>query len=88
MPRAVVPAQDVEPWAAALRAPTGDGALYETESERSRTAAVRFVSRLEAGSLERLLHSLLSATPRPPVKHLTREQKALLVERLRRRGNQ
>ncbi len=84
MPRPVIPAQDPEPWAAALSSLTTDRVLYERESERSRAAALHFVSRLDAGSLERLLHSLLSAAPVTGIKRLTSEQKALLVERLRR----
>ena len=84
MPRPVIPAQDLEPWVSALGSLIGNREVYEKESERSRAAAVHFVSRLDAASLEKLL---LSLTPAPSARHLTAAQKALLIQRLRERGN-
>ncbi|HWR51153.1 MAG TPA: alpha/beta fold hydrolase [Bryobacteraceae bacterium] len=55
MPRAVTPPQDVEPWVAALAALTGNRALYDEESKRSREAAAAFVAALDPRALERSL---------------------------------
>jgi glycosyltransferase involved in cell wall biosynthesis len=58
MPRPLIPEQDLEPWTQALRSLIQDRALYEAESERCRTAALAFVSALNASDLENLLLSL------------------------------
>ncbi len=76
MPRAVIPSQDMEPWVAALGSLAGDREMYEAEAERSRAAALNFVSGLDASNLEKLL---LSITPAPSAR------KALLIQRLRAR---
>ena len=59
MPRPVIPEQDLTPWKNALGSLLHDRALYDAESERCRTAALGFVSRLDASDLEKLLLSLV-----------------------------
>jgi glycosyltransferase involved in cell wall biosynthesis len=83
MPRPEIPEQDAAPWADAVASITANRALYDAESVRSRTAALEFVSRLDAGDFEKLL---LSLKPAPAVRRLTPEQRALLTRRLRERG--
>jgi glycosyltransferase involved in cell wall biosynthesis len=58
MPRPVVPEQNLEPWAKALASLLHDRALYETESERCRAAALSFVAKLDASDFEKFLFSL------------------------------
>ena len=84
MPRAIVPDQDLQPWFAAVDSITTDEPLYTREAERSRAAALRFVSGLDVADFEKLLLSLEPA-PRP-VRQLTPEQRAVLERRLRERG--
>ena len=83
MPRPEIPDQDVAPWADAVTSITTQRAVYEAESQRSRTVALEFVSRLDAADFERLLRSL---KPAPAVRQLTPEQRAILARRLRERG--
>ncbi len=58
MPRPVIPEQDLEPWTEALGSLLQNRTLYETESDRCRTAALAFVAGLDASDLEKLLLSL------------------------------
>ncbi len=58
MPVAVVPQQEIGPWAGRLRVLMEDEKEYWRESGVSRAAAVEFVSRLDAGDFERLLKGL------------------------------
>lgn len=58
MPRPVIPDQNLEPWAQALRELLGDRALYEAESERCRAGALDFVEELDASDFEKFLASL------------------------------
>ena len=58
MPRPVIPEQDLEPWTEALSSLLRNRPLYEAESERCRTAALKFVAGLDASDLEKLLLSL------------------------------
>ncbi len=90
MPLAIVPPQDLEPWAAALSRLLDDRAVYAAESARSRRAALDFVNTLDASEFERFLFELTPASPsassRPPnPAALTAGQRALLLERLRKR---
>ena len=55
MPRPEIPEQDMTPWAEAVMSITGDRAVYDSEAERSRAAALEFVSRLDAADFEDLL---------------------------------
>ena len=67
---------------------------YERESAASRAAALRFVERLDAGEMERFLLGLeavrTAAAPARPdratIESLSPEKRALLLERLRKRG--
>jgi glycosyltransferase involved in cell wall biosynthesis len=63
MPRAVVPEQDIAPWAAALRRLLSDEAEYWAEAGRSRAAALAFVSGLNAGDFETYLERLQPVAP-------------------------
>ena len=65
MPVAVVPEQNIVPWEDALRALVTDEDAYWREAERSREAALRFVSRLDAGDLEKMLESFGAPPPWP-----------------------
>jgi glycosyltransferase involved in cell wall biosynthesis len=87
MPRAVVPEQDFGPWSEALTSMTTDRALYDAESDRSRRAALDFVSRLDVADFEKLLLSLNPAAPASrPARQLTPQQRAILERRLRERS--
>ncbi len=92
MPLPEIEPTDIAPWVDAVRTLLGDRALYESESARSRRAALDFVGRLDAGKLEALLQSL---APRPAVPEAARhisleglspEKRALLLQRLRQRA--
>ncbi len=69
MPKAVVPEQDIEPWAEALRTLATDENAYRAEAETSRERAIGFVSRLQPDGLERVLDSLRPAPLRILVAH-------------------
>ena len=58
MPRPEIPEQDIAPWADAVRSITSDRALYDAESDRSRSAALEFVSHLDAADFEKFLLGL------------------------------
>lgn len=79
MPHPVIPEQDIAPWTAAVKMLLEDHEAYEEEARRSRRAAETFVSGLREDGLERLLRSL------GPAPELSTER-AMLLERLRRRG--
>jgi len=94
MPRAVIPAQNLEPWAGALHTLLTNEAEYWRESEASRAAALRFVEKLDAADFERYLLQLPSpAAPIPParvespadrLKRLDAAKRALLAARLKK----
>jgi glycosyltransferase involved in cell wall biosynthesis len=92
MPEPVAPHNNPAPWAEAIQELLSDCAVYARESEASRAAAHRFVSALDGGEMERFLLSLPAAdrTPAPPeaatIESLSPDRRALLLERLRRRG--
>lgn len=92
MPVPLLPGEDIEPWTEALRALLYDRAVYETESERSRQVALRFVSGLRLEDFEALLKRLHKAAASDPAvavddrfQHLSPERRELLLRRLRRR---
>ena len=88
MPRPIVPEQDIAPWERAIRRLMTDRAEYERESEASRRASAAFVSRVKPGDFEDLLLSLEPALvpgAKPKPADLTPAQRALLLERLKRR---
>ena len=86
MPKPVDVPQDIRPWVEALRSLTSDRAAYEAEAERSRAAAVRFVSGLRAAEFEELLESLSPAEQsRRMSRELSTAKRELLLKRLRQR---
>jgi len=92
MPEAVTAANDAGPWAAAIQELATDRGAYERESGASRAAAHQFVSGLDAGQMERYLLALGGAAKgearaaAASIESLSPERRALLLERLRRRG--
>jgi glycosyltransferase involved in cell wall biosynthesis len=94
MPKPVEPAQDIEPWASALRILTTGRQAYDDEARRSRTAALDFVSRLRAPDFEDMLLRLrpdTSGSMSPAtasdvrLNQLSPAKRALLLQRLRER---
>jgi len=90
MPRAVVPAQDIGPWAAAMQRLLTDEGEYRAEAERSRAAGLAFVSGLDAGAFERYLQRLHPAAAdarelAARVAKLGPQQRARLLEQVRTR---
>ena len=86
LPRAVIEPQPFEQWARALEAIHGQRELWQAESERSVTAAARFLSTLEADALERYLDSLTPTASEPARPALSAEKRRLLLERLKARS--
>lgn len=88
MPRPVLPPQDIEPWARALRTLLEDAEQYRAESARARQAATAFVSAIDPDALEKLLASLppaqqpIAAAERP----LDTARRELLLRRLKQRS--
>ena len=80
MPKPIIPKQDLAPWCDALETLTSDPHAYAQEAEASRAHALQFVSALDASQLGGLLADLPAAKP-----SLNTAQKALLIEKLRRR---
>jgi len=88
MPMAVVPPQNVEPWAEKLRVLIEDETEYWRESAASRKVAIEFVSQLDAADFERLLLNLgpvPEAKSGESAKRLGPREIELLKERLRKR---
>jgi len=90
MPRAVVPEQDVEPWAVALRTLLENEREYWREAECSRQAALRFVSALDIADFERMLLQLTPAAEPvrqaqrvDPLQNLDAAKRALLLARMK-----
>ncbi len=90
MPKPVVPDNDPAPWIAAVEELLSDRRAYEKESAASRQAAERFVAGLDAGQLERYLEgrrpAAAGATEHATIESLSPEKRALLLQRLHRRG--
>lgn len=90
MPRPVLPAIDIEPWAAALERLLTDRREYERESEMSRAAALRFVADIREERMEEFLLSLRAGEARPTLppraETLSPERRGLLLRRLRERN--
>ncbi|MBI4892865.1 MAG: glycosyltransferase family 4 protein [Acidobacteria bacterium] len=90
MPRAVVPEQDTQAWAAALRTLLSDEEAYWGEARRSREAGLAFVSRLDAGDFERMLRGLAPCTEplrtEDRLKSLDAQKRALLLARLKKKA--
>ncbi len=90
MPRAVLPEQDVAQWAEAVSRLTSNREAWREESDRSRAAALEFVSSIDRGALERFLLDLHPASAEPlPARHdLTPAKRELLLKRLRGAGKE
>jgi len=90
IPKAVLPEQDIEAWAAAVQCLCSQREVYERESAAAREAALRFVQGLRPGGLQSFLETLApAAAPSKPadvLATLSPEKRALLLERLRRRA--
>jgi len=98
MPRPAAPDNDAAPWVAAIEELLSDRGAYERESAASREAAHRFVAALDDSGMERFLVSLGASgakaalgagSARPDaatVESLSPGKRALLLQRLRRRG--
>jgi glycosyltransferase involved in cell wall biosynthesis len=94
MPKPVMVENDVAPWVSALTELLTDRAAYERESAVSRETARRFVAGLDAAEMDRFLRMLSSGAARGALRHAERltieslspEKRALLLNRLRRRG--
>jgi glycosyltransferase involved in cell wall biosynthesis len=90
MPLPVVPENDPAPWARAIRELLEDRNAYEREAAASRAAGLAFVERLDAGDMERFLEGLKPFghphAEKTTVESLSPEKRALLMERLRKRG--
>jgi glycosyltransferase involved in cell wall biosynthesis len=101
MPRPVQIDQDIQPWVGAMERLLGDETAYWAEADRSREVALRFVASLRVEAFEELLSRLepgapeettsaapsLTAREARSMAALTPAQKALLMKRLRERGN-
>ncbi len=90
MPRAVVPEQEIAPWAAALQRLLSDETEYWAEAGRSRAAALAFVSGIDAADFERYLQHLRRAAPdardlTARLGKLDPQQRARLLEQVRAR---
>lgn len=99
MPRAVVPEQELEPWAAALHTLLTNEAAYWREARQSREAGLRFVEKLDAAEFERHLAKLPAATEpigahkvagsmEEKLKALDPAKRALLLARLKQKREQ
>jgi len=90
MPLPVVERSDTGPWVEALRRLLGDREEYAREAAASRAAAERFVAGLDAADMERYLMRLErrggNGGAAATIESLSPEKRALLLERLRKRG--
>lgn len=88
MPRPVLPPQDIEPWASALRTLLEDAEQYRAESARARQAATAFVGAIDPDALEKLLASLPPEQEpiAPAERPLDAARRELLLRRLKQRS--
>jgi glycosyltransferase involved in cell wall biosynthesis len=90
MPRPIVPAIGIQPWAAALGRLIEDRREYERVSAASRAAALQFVSGIHEERMEEFLRGLGKgeARPSPPrgAEALSPERRGLLLRRWRERN--
>ena len=94
MPRAVIPAQNAEPWAKAITELTQSRECYDLEVQRARTAAQSFVQRIDPFAINHVLESVqpsLGSWSAPATTgrgNLSEAKKALLLKRLRERATE
>ncbi len=90
MPKAVLPENDIEPWAAALGRMLSDRAFYEDAAACSRRAAIEFVGSIRPGRFEEFLSALQpgEAAPAAPrrLEALSQERRELLLRKLRHKS--
>jgi glycosyltransferase involved in cell wall biosynthesis len=90
LPRAVIPEQDLAPWAAALEALSSDRDLYRRESTAAREAAAKFVTALRPSQLEKFLLTLAPGQPATQsedrLADLSPAKRTLLLQRFRARA--
>ena len=90
LPRAVLPEQDLAPWATALDALSSDRDLYGRESATAREAAAKFVTALRPSQLEEFLLALAPGQPagqsEDRLADLSPAKRSLLLQRLRARA--
>lgn len=90
MPKPVLPEHDAAPWLEAIDELTGGEQAYAREAAASREAALAFVEGLDAGALGGYLETLKPRAPerreRATIESLSPAQRALLLERLHKRG--
>jgi surfactin synthase thioesterase subunit len=100
VPVAEVPAQNIEPWAAALAEVTGDRRRWEDVARASRAAALGYAAGLSVAPFEQLLENVAArprsprrdtapalrgrSSPPVPATALSPEKRALLRLRIRR----
>lgn len=90
VPKASIPKQDVGPWLEALRRLLTDRSHYEDLALESHRAAANYIRSLNIGALEDYLDQLAAELPethagQPSAPDLSREKRALLAMKLRRR---
>ena len=94
MPKAVIPAQNTEPWVQAIAQVTNSRDAYVEEVNREQSAARQFVSRIDPLALHHVLASLPShptsgtASPKKEAADLSDAKRALLLKRLRERAKE
>lgn len=94
MPRAVIPAQNAEPWAKAIIELTRSRECYDAEVQRARTAARAFVEGIDPLAMNRVLESLQPSTIARAVPasidpaNLSEAKRALLLKRLKNRAKE
>jgi glycosyltransferase involved in cell wall biosynthesis len=95
LPKAIIPENDATPWVNAIEELVSDRDAYGRASAAARAAALEFVASLDAGDMEAYLLRLLAQAggqSRPAradaatIESLSPEKRALLLERLKRRG--
>jgi glycosyltransferase involved in cell wall biosynthesis len=90
MPKPVLPANDVEPWAAALERILTDPPFYEEMSVASRRFATGFVESIRPARIVEFLLALRPGEPAPAAppcaEALSPERRALLLKRLREKA--
>jgi glycosyltransferase involved in cell wall biosynthesis len=90
MPKPVLPANDPAPWVAAIEELLEDRRAYRREAAASRDAALLFAAGLDAAGMAVYLERLTPRTPshaeRATIESLSPAQRALLLERVHKRG--
>ena len=86
VPKALVPAQDIEPWRAALTALVTDRALYEENARQSREVALDYLEHLNVLPFETLLLSTERKERAAAPKKLSADKQKLLALMMKQRA--